>query len=656
MRTDTVKFYAYSPIRPPKTFRLLRLFGSAFGSTRLQGQLVHVSLDDHPVYDAISYTWEGQPSDRTMICDGAKLMITKNCEEVLKNLRPACVEEIRYLWIDSVCINQEKKGAAQTERQGQVGMMGSIYKAAESVIAWLGDPTTLQARGLSSDIYDTTIRWLSRFAHTSTEATVEARQARILELLHEIDAADLVATFLHIPWFKRLWVVQEMALGDQGYLFYGKTSFRMYHLLVARAIVRDMAKSNIRAFEVFASLNNGFCIHGRADACVAERRTVDPAELMDEARWSLTTLVQDKAYALYGIFNALNIELPSPDYSQPTAKIFRETTTAIAKYTETLHVFDQVHGLGRTADLASWVPDWAAFKHAIQPVPGAKGSSNSSAGSRPEFWFEADGLHLAVKGIHHDVISTRSTYAIAHQHEGLGKPEDYMAWSQNFQPPEIYWRRLLKTNPRHSQAILRIWNIRVFQMFTKFAFGTPDQLKFLGTRLEFYATLLSREFGLGNLLEDVESLDAWHSTLMSTASPPLPQTGQRDVANSWMKSTIEEIRRTPRLHSLLATPEFAVFEAIEQNDAARKRHDNIIRRSFYQAIFRTKSGRLGMAPHPIRSDDEIKLFAGGRFPMIVRPCNGRNTFQLISPAYVHGIMEGQAWVQPGDSLQKFVIE
>ncbi|KAI0099740.1 heterokaryon incompatibility protein-domain-containing protein [Nemania sp. FL0031] len=661
VRTDTAKLYTYSPIRPPKTFRLLRLFGSASRESPLQGQMVHASLDDHPVYRAISYTWEGQASDQTMFCEGATLLITKNCEEALKSLRPVHGEETRHLWIDSVCINQEKEGDAQMERQGQVAMMGSIYKAAESVIAWLGDPTTLHPRGLSLGVYDTTIQWLSRLAQTSAEAAVGTQRARIQELLYEIDAAipgqDLIATFLHIPWFKRLWVIQEIALSNQGELFFGKTGFRMDNLLQAREVIKDMAKGNFRAFEVFASLNNGFCIHGRAEACVAMRPTVDAAELMEEARYCLTTLVQDKVYALYGIFNALNLNLPFPDYSKPTAQIFRETAIGIAIATGNLNVFDQVHGLGSTANLASWVPDWATFKHAIPPALGITGSRVSSADSSPEFWFEANELHLAVRGINCDVIFTRSTYAVAHQHEGLGRPEDYIAWSQNFQPPEIYWKNLLKSNPRHSQAILRIWNIRVFQMFSKFAFDTSDRPTDKDTRMEFYATLLSHEFGLANLLDDTQSLDTWHSILMGTASRPPPlQTDQRDVVNSWMKSTIDEIRQTPKLQSLLTTPEFAVFEAIELDDAARQRHDNIIRRSFYQTIFRTKSGRLGMAPHPIRSGDEIKIFAGGRFPMVVRPSNGRDTFRLISPAYIHGIMQGQAWLPGGNDLQKFIIE
>ncbi|KAI1126707.1 heterokaryon incompatibility protein-domain-containing protein [Nemania abortiva] len=653
---NTAEFYTYLPIRPPETFRLLRLFGSASRESLLQGQMVHASLDDRPVYHAISYAWEGQMFDRTMLCEGTKLLITKNCEEVLKSLRPARGEETRHLWIDSVCINQEKDREAQMERQSQVEMMGSIYKAAESVIAWLGDPITFQSRGPSSEVHATTIKWLSRLAQTSTETTVETQRARIQELLYEIDAANLVATFLHIPWFKRLWVVQEIALGNRGELFFGKTGFRMDYLLQARETIKDMAKSNFRAFEVFAALNNGFCIHGRAAACVARRPTVDAAELMDEARYSLSTLVQDKVYAMYGIFNALNLKLPFPDYSKPAAQIFRETTIGIATATGNLNVFDQVHNLGPTPDLASWVPDWAKFRHPIPPALGATRCRISSAGSKPEFWFEADGLHLVVRGLHHDAISTRPIYAVAHQHEGLGRPEDYLAWSQNFHPPESYWRNLLKVNPQHSQAILRIWNIRVFQMFSKFAFDTSDRLENKNTRMEFYATLLSHEFDLTNLLKDAESLDSWHSTLMGTASRPFIITDQRDVANSWMKSTIEEIRQTPKLHSLLTTPEFAVFEAIELDDAVRQRHENIVRRSFYQTIFRTKSGRLGMAPHPIRSGDEIKILAGGRFPMIVRPSNGRDTFRLISPAYVHGIMEGQAWLQDGDDLQNFVIE
>ena len=39
-----------------------------------------------------------------------------------------------YVWVDAVCICQEKVG----ERNHQVQSMGDIFKAATVVIAWLG--------------------------------------------------------------------------------------------------------------------------------------------------------------------------------------------------------------------------------------------------------------------------------------------------------------------------------------------------------------------------------------------------------------------------------------------------------------------------------------------------------------------------------------
>jgi hypothetical protein len=48
-----------------------------------------------------------------------------------------------------------------------------------------------------------------------------------------------------------------------------------------------------------------------------------------------------------------------------------------------------------------------------------------------------------------------------------------------------------------------------------------------------------------------------------------------------------------------------------------------------------------MAPHSIQVGDHIALFSGMPCPMVVRPHGQYH--RLITPAYVHGIMYGEAW-------------
>jgi hypothetical protein len=74
-----------------------------------------------------------------------------------------------------------------------------------------------------------------------------------------------------------------------------------------------------------------------------------------------------------------------------------------------------------------------------------------------------------------------------------------------------------------------------------------------------------------------------------------------------------------------------------------------------QAFFLTTTGHMGIANHMVQEDDIVALFAGGNFPMIIRP-DGKH-YRLISPSYINGIMQGEAW--PGDvpfeAMEKFTL-
>jgi len=55
-------------------------------------------------------------------------------------------------------------------------------------------------------------------------------------------------------------------------------------------------------------------------------------------------------------------------------------------------------------------------------------------------------------------------------------------------------------------------------------------------------------------------------------------------------------------------------------------------------------GWLRLAPMDAELGDRIALLEGGSVPYILRPKIGKETeYELIGDAYVHGIMDGQAW-------------
>src|SRR3569833_3269974 len=83
---------------------------------------------------ALSYVW-GDPKETK------KKSKKTGFQEVTKNLHSALVrlrhpQRERTLWIDALCITQTNLD----EKRHQIALMRTIYKKANTVIKWLGEP------------------------------------------------------------------------------------------------------------------------------------------------------------------------------------------------------------------------------------------------------------------------------------------------------------------------------------------------------------------------------------------------------------------------------------------------------------------------------------------------------------------------------------
>ncbi|TVY18242.1 Heterokaryon incompatibility protein 6, OR allele [Lachnellula arida] len=140
----------YRPINPYQT-RILCLHGDHGGPDSRLVCDVYVADILHPrheglgvrslngendrieEYDALSYTWGSGENADAMVCNGAKLPISNGLFEALRTLRRP-EKQVRYLWVDAICINQSDDG----EKSKQVWNMLTIYEKAAGVIVWLG--------------------------------------------------------------------------------------------------------------------------------------------------------------------------------------------------------------------------------------------------------------------------------------------------------------------------------------------------------------------------------------------------------------------------------------------------------------------------------------------------------------------------------------
>ncbi|KAH7327450.1 hypothetical protein BKA65DRAFT_510616, partial [Rhexocercosporidium sp. MPI-PUGE-AT-0058] len=70
-------------------------------------------------------------------------------------------------------------------------------------------------------------------------------------------------------------------------------------------------------------------------------------------------------------------------------------------------------------------------------------------------------------------------------------------------------------------------------------------------------------------------------------------------------------------------------------------------------FFTTENGYMGMGMPEIETGDQVLLVAGLPRPLIGRKVGER--YQLIGPAYLHGIMDGEKWPEDESQLVDIVF-
>ncbi|KAK4119694.1 kinase-like protein [Parathielavia appendiculata] len=120
--------FPYNPLTFASGFRILHLkrvyqhHSVDEKDIRLCGWLVEASIGAPPEYYALSYTWGDSTQCETIAVDGKRLGITAKGAAALRRMLRGKIQ--RYLWVDSICINQGDTPEALDKRGRQVAMMG----------------------------------------------------------------------------------------------------------------------------------------------------------------------------------------------------------------------------------------------------------------------------------------------------------------------------------------------------------------------------------------------------------------------------------------------------------------------------------------------------------------------------------------------------
>jgi hypothetical protein len=430
--------FSYTPL-PPGNIRLLeittergRLPGSLNQHNLFDDQdvvvlQIHVAdLNEPPLYDALSYTW-GNPlsafesksdweqaekrysSKVPILCGGKLLYIGFSLHEALTGLRRTARDHhdlavtsedlssprlgprplVRNrIWIDAVCIDQSHL----EERSTQVKMMHLIYKRADAVLIWLGPQDEVARQAVRAMLnLSMAPKLAAQTLHLSEkDRSTVFKAARSLPI-HEF-AWYCIVSLLQRRWFRRAWIIQEVAWARIPVVVCDHRLWIDWHVLL---FVSDWMVENGKDRDVWLKpwikrssayfKPPGYSGKSLGDLITRtirsmgnihrEVRTDSPTLTVKEGvkKSSLLELLvlfwesecsvpHEKVYALFSLCQDQPLIDSIPvDYSKSVAEVYTETARGMLRSMGQLDLlsYSSVNVLSKRLHLPSWVPDWS---------------------------------------------------------------------------------------------------------------------------------------------------------------------------------------------------------------------------------------------------------------------------------------------------------
>lgn len=325
--------YRYQTLQHNDSIRILVLHPSLTDSDPIICTMQYARLSDAAHrYEALSYTWGDttQQQEIQFNTGRRKLRVGKHCCDALRRLRQGYSD--RLLWVDAICINQEDLA----ERAHQVRLMGSVFSCAFGVVVFLGEQVT-NCRALFDEL-------------AAADELLRVGQDCCRPSPSDIIVQELEKLF-ELPWFKRVWVLQEVCAKKSVTIMYG---------------------SAIALFEAVTKLYFGYCSTTRVT------RTIWPLPLewvlrppeeswapqvnlwqrLFESRRCLATDPRDRVFALLSLTGRRQSELNSLiDYTHSLEDCFTQVATFLVPVLglRLLSAIRHPHEM----EMPSWVPDWS---------------------------------------------------------------------------------------------------------------------------------------------------------------------------------------------------------------------------------------------------------------------------------------------------------
>jgi hypothetical protein len=666
----------YSRLKDERTIRLLEIVKYVPASAELYCTIKHHALDEAPSFDALSYTW-GSPlygaSElderihrpnmwfRQINCDGRLCIITENLFLALCQL--ATSKTSNYIWVDALCIDQTDL----KEKESQILLMGDIYARANKVIIWLGDASSDVNNFVQTHktLVDTLQKYEAKHGPNSTseQSPLDPEFLRKLGIQYPSQwRENWAAYFLFFQrrrWFRRAWVIQEVALARDLAFYCGEKLLPVKDIYELGLMIRENGWRHALAEFVGSNPRGG--IGDEADRLLEYRDQVycggpqDPylqllfsrqngaaspkqfwfsylQYMIQEIRRFQATDERDHIYAVFGLakrFMPPNMTDPlRPDYSLTCEELYTFVTRLFIRELPILSSLSYVGA--KRLELPSWVPDYSLalgrkpLIHLGRYDVFDASCTKSTAREEPQF---ADlGRELVLRGTKIDEVvevcptmnALRETcMVVPYLNICFNLTEICQSTKQD--RVEVLWRTLIadtSTTPQNTHPAPAEYggHFHDWILMQITAYLSQSKMRYSQKNVFFAKLRRLKESTLDDspLPSEEEVLD--------NISLDLRAVLENDT--SYLKC-IDPLDM-PCRHILRS---FHIFDRAVKETRANRR------------VFRTRDGHLGLGPSFTDLGHEVWVLQGAKVPFVLE--KGSNSYCVIGEAYLHGFMHGE---------------
>lgn len=541
-------------------------------------------------YECLSYAWGSTEGHEDVHVryessnNSALLRCRSNLVTALRYLRHP--EQSRVIWADAICIDQNNID----ERSRLVAHMGEIYRRAVRTIVWLGEEDEGTAASMG------TIEQLSTGillpSHHRTCEILPGSEAEIVKrrpaesAIKSGDWQSLSQLMLK-PWFKRLWVRQEVQLASKVLMKCGRLEIdwekvEKVMIFLEQKVGRTYFKTHdiVRCRSLFPHDGSDRYANGPKNVevmCEEHVSTDCVCSLMYALHRSSIcecTDPRDRVYANLSTSTAAKVLDIVPNYALSVAEIYENLIVKYVQHFQDLNLLRLCDLDILPAGFKSFVPDFAAPKSQSRLLSVVY----THAGTRQPFSLRADGS-VAVKGRRVDAIRSVSP---------AQKP-------------------LVEDNVTGGNYL---------DIITTFHQWEPDDLMTSsypggGSLLEAFVLLLTN----GSIKE----------TQNASHLPTLPESKASFLAAFSSSSDTQQIfspRHEPYLKEVTSDRRPEIF-------------------------FQTTQGYIGTSSSRVQGGDVVAVLLGASVPIVLRPSKEQqDAYQVVGPCYLQGVMFGEALFGP----------